>query len=83
MKYYKVVKPLNRSGFVDSEGLKSSGVGFVGKVTMKFEPMKYLTLKQKDGLQIDARTDIVEEVSEFDYETAGQFKLFEEVDNDI
>jgi len=81
--YYKVVKPLNRSGFVDSKGLRCDGVGFIGKVVMKFDPMKYLTLKQRDGLQIDARTDIVEEVAEFDYETAVQFKLFEEVDNDI
>jgi len=79
--YYKVTKPI-RVRFTDPEGLERDITGFVGKAVMRFGPCGFITLKQKNGLEVDIRTDIVEEVSEFDYETAGQFKLFEEVDNE-
>ena len=36
--YYKVVKPLNRGGFVDSKGLRCDGIGFIA------------LLKDTDGL---------------------------------
>ena len=81
MKYYKIVKPLRGARFISPDGLYSEGQGFVGKATMVFNPMKFFTLKQKDGLQIDARADIIEESTEFDYETAAQLKLTKEVDN--
>ena len=81
MKYYKVIGAIRGSRFISPDGKYSEGQGFVGKVTMKFNPMKFFTLKQKDGLQIDARADIIEESTEFDFETAVQLKLTTEVDN--
>ena len=80
--YYKVIKPIRGARFTNEEGLEQDITGFTGKLTMKFGPVGFLTLKQKNGLEVDVRGDIVEEVSEFDYETAGQLKLIKEVDND-
>ena len=80
--YYKVIKPIRGARFTDEEGKECDCIGFVGKVTMKFGPVGFFTLKQKSGLEIDVRGDIIEEVAEFDYETAGQFKLIKEVENE-
>jgi len=80
--YYKIVKPIRGARFTDDSGRECDCIGFVGKVTMKFGPVGFFSLKQKNGLEVDAREDVIEEVAEFDYETASQFELIKEVDNE-
>jgi hypothetical protein len=79
--YYKVTKAVGTARFENPEGLQCGGQGFVGKAVMKFGVGGFISIRQKDGLTIDARMDIVEKVAEFDFETAAQLKLITEMEN--